>query len=259
MRDGRHAFVTGAGSGIGKAIALRLAAEGYRLTLAGRRQQAIDAVAEQIAANGGGVLALGDLDVTDDSAVKGGIAKAQARFGDIAVLVNAAGAAPSAPFEKITPAQWRQVLAVNLDGVFIVSQAALPSLKRAGGGRIVNIASTAGLTGYAYVAAYCAAKHGVVGLTRALALELASSDVTVNAVCPGFTDTPLIDDAIATIVAKTGRSPEQARAGLAASNPQGRLVTVDEVAHTVMWLVSEGATAITGQAIAVAGGEVLAG
>lgn len=140
-----------------------------------------------------------------------------------------------------------------------MTQAALASVRRAGNGRIVNVASTAGLTGYSYVSAYCASKHGVVGLTRALALELARTDVTVNAVCPGFTDTPLIDGALETISEKTGRSREEARASLARSNPQGRLVTPDEVAHTVSWLVSEKATAITGQAIPVAGGEVLGG
>ncbi|NYU01063.1 SDR family oxidoreductase, partial len=146
-----------------------------------------------------------------------------------------------------------------LTGTFLVTQAALASVRRAGNGRIVNVASTAGLTGYAYVSAYCASKHGVVGMTRALALELARTDVTVNAVCPGFTDTPLLDNAVETITGKTGRSTEEARATLARANPQGRLVTPQEVADTVLWLASERATAITGQAIAVAGGEVLGG
>jgi len=173
------------------------------------------------------------------------------------VLVNCAGEAPSAPFEKTDFALWQRVLSINLTGVYIVTQAALPSVRRAGKGRIVNVASTAGLTGYAYVSAYCASKHGVIGLTRALALELARTDVTINAVCPGFTDTPLIDGALDTITEKTGRSREEARASLARSNPQGRLVSPAEVAHTVSWLVSEGASAITGQAIAVAGGEIL--
>jgi len=140
-----------------------------------------------------------------------------------------------------------------------VTQAALASIKRAGKGRIVNVASTAGLTGYPYVSAYCASKHGVVGMTRALALELARTDVTVNAVCPGFTDTPLLDGAVETITGKTGRSADEARAALARANPQGRLVTPEEVADTVLWLASEKATAITGQAIPVAGGEVLGG
>lgn len=253
----RHAFVTGAGSGIGKAIALALAAEGHSVSLAGRRAGPLETVRDEIRAAGGEAFVHDGFDVTDAAAVERGISAAIAAAGDIAVLVNCAGEAPSAPFEKTDFALWQRVLSINLTGVYIVTQAALPSVRRAGKGRVVNVASTAGLTGYAYVSAYCASKHGVIGLTRALALELARTDVTVNAVCPGFTDTPLIDNALDTISEKTGRSREEARASLARSNPQGRLVSPAEVAHTVSWLVSEGASAITGQAIAVAGGEIL--
>lgn len=253
----RHAFVTGAGSGIGKAIALALAAEGHTVSLAGRRAGPLETVRDEIRAAGGGAFVHDGFDVTDATAVERGIAAAIASAGEIAVLVNCAGEAPSAPFEKTDFTLWQRVLSINLTGVYLVTQAALASVRRAGKGRIVNVASTAGLTGYAYVSAYCAAKHGVIGLTRALALELARTDVTVNAVCPGFTDTPLIDNALDTITEKTGRSREEARASLARSNPQGRLVSPAEVAHTVSWLVSEGASAITGQAIAVAGGEIL--
>jgi NAD(P)-dependent dehydrogenase (short-subunit alcohol dehydrogenase family) len=174
-------------------------------------------------------------------------------------LVNCAGQAPSAPFEKTTQEIWGAALAVNLTGPMLVTQALLPSLRRAGQGRIINVASTAGLTGYPYVSAYCAAKHGLVGLTRALALELARTDVTVNAVCPGFTDTDLIKDALSTITARTGRSFEEARAALVRANPQGRLVTPEEVANAIVWLASPDAGAITGQAIPVAGGEVMGG
>lgn len=255
----RHALVTGAGSGIGKAIALALAARGHRVSLAGRRAAPLETVGNEIAAAGGEAAAIDGFDVTDKASVEAGIATATAQFGDIAVLVNCAGEAPSAPFEKTDPALWARVIGINLTGVYLVTHAALASVRRAGKGRIVNVASTAGLTGYAYVSAYCASKHGVVGLTRALALELARSDVTVNAVCPGFTDTPLLDGAVETITGKTGRSADEARAALARANPQGRLVTPQEVADTVLWLASEGATAITGQAIAVAGGEVLGG
>ncbi len=253
----RHALVTGAGSGIGKAIALALAADGHVVSLAGRRTAPLQAVRDEIRAAGGEAFVHDGFDVSDAASVERGIAAAIADAGDIAVLVNCAGEAPSAPFEKTDLALWQRVLSINLTGVYLVTHAALASVRRAGKGRIVNVASTAGLTGYAYVTAYCASKHGVIGLTRALALELARTDVTVNAVCPGFTDTPLLDGALETISQKTGRTREDARASLARANPQGRLVTPGEVAHTVSWLVSEKATAITGQAIAVAGGEVL--
>ena len=253
----RHAFVTGAGSGIGKAIALALAGSGHAVSLAGRRAAPLEAVCDEIHASGGKAFVHDGFDVTDAEAVERGIAAAIEAAGEIAVLVNCAGEAPSAPFEKTDLALWQRVLSINLTGVYLVTQAALASVRRAGNGRIVNVASTAGLTGYPYVSAYCASKHGVIGLTRALALELARTDVTVNAVCPGFTDTPLIDGALETISRKTGRSREEARASLARSNPQGRLVTPGEVADAVSWLVSQGAGAITGQAIAVAGGEIL--
>ncbi|MCV3243410.1 NAD(P)-dependent dehydrogenase (short-subunit alcohol dehydrogenase family) [Mesorhizobium robiniae] len=255
----RHALVTGAGSGIGKAVALALAAKGHRVSLAGRRAAPLEAVGDEVSAAGGEAFVVAGFDVTDQASVEAGIAEAVGRLGDIAVLVNCAGEAPSAPFEKTGLETWNRVIGINLTGTYLVTQAALPSLKRAGKGRIVNVASTAGLTGYAYVTAYCASKHGVVGLTRALALELARTDVTVNAVCPGFTDTPLLDGAVETITGKTGRSAEDARATLARSNPQGRLVTPQQVAHTVLWLASQEATSITGQAIPVAGGEIMVG
>jgi NAD(P)-dependent dehydrogenase (short-subunit alcohol dehydrogenase family) len=255
----RHAFVTGAGTGIGEAIALRLAVAGHAVSLAGRRPAPLDAVASEIRASGGAALALAQFDVTDPAVVARGIADAVDHFGDIAILINCAGEAPSAPFAKTGLALWNRVLAINLTGVFVVTQAALPSIKRAGKGRIVNISSTAGLTGYSYVSAYCASKHGVIGLTRALALELAASDITVNAICPGFTETPLLDGAIENITAKTGLASEEARAALARSNPQGRLVTPIEVADAVAWVVSDGASAITGQSIPVAGGEIMVG
>jgi NAD(P)-dependent dehydrogenase (short-subunit alcohol dehydrogenase family) len=254
-----HAFVTGAGTGIGRAVALALAKRGVVVTLAGRRSAPLAAVQAEIAAAGGVSAALREFDVCDEAVVAAGVGRAVHERGDISILVNCAGEAPSAPFEKTDLALWTHILNVNLTGAFLVANAALPSLRRQGLGRIVNIASTAGLIGYPYVTAYCAAKHGVVGLTRALALELARTSVTVNAVCPGFADTPLLDEAVETITRKTGRSREEARATLTRANPQGRLVTPEEVADAVLWLVSPGASAVTGQAIPIAGGEVLGG
>jgi len=196
--------------------------------------------------------------VTNPDAIGRGIRLARGRFGPVSILVNNAGEAPSASFEKTDLALWERVISIDLTGVFHVTRAVLPDLKQHGtGARLINVASTAGLTGYSYVSAYCAAKHGVVGLTRALALEFARSGLTVNAVCPGFTETPLIDRAVETIVARTGRDRASARAELAKSNPQGRLVTPTEVADAVLWLASPGASSINGQAIAVAGGEVM--
>ena len=256
--SGRHALVTGAGSGIGASVARALADAGARVSLAGRRREPLEAVAASLPK--GASFVVDGFDVTDGDAIGRGLDRARAAYGPISILVNNAGAAPSASFERTGAELWAHVLAVDLTGVYNVTHAALPDLKRHGSGaRLINVASTAGLTGYAYVAAYCAAKHGVVGLTRALALELARSGVTANAVCPGFTETPLIDRAVATIVAKTGRTIDAAKAELARANPQGRLVRPEEVADAVLWLASPAAASINGQAIVVAGGEVMAG
>ena len=247
--EGKHAVVTGAGRGIGLAIAGALQAQGARVTLMARDAAALEAAAAGL----GGGTGWQAIDVADAASV----GAAFARAGRVDILVNNAGQASSAPFMKTDDALWQRMLDVNLSGAYHCIQAALPGMLDAGWGRIVNVASTAGLTGYRYVAAYCAAKHGLVGLTRALALELAAKGVTVNAVCPGYTETDIVQEAVANIVRKTGRSEEQARAELAAGNPQGRLVRPEEVAHAVAMLCLPAAAAMNGQSIAVAGGEVM--
>lgn len=247
-----HALVTGGGTGIGAAIARTLADEGASLTLVGRRAERLEETAGTLA----GPVHCASADVTDRAQVEAAFASARVANGPVTILVNNAGAAETERFEAVTAEAWRRTLAVNLDALFHCCQAALPDLLAADAGRIVTIASTAGLKGYAYTAPYVAAKHGAIGLTRALAAELAKTRLTVNAVCPGFTDTAIVADAVNNLRDKTGRSESEARAALARFNPQGRLVTPDEVAGAVLWLCLAESQSINGQAIAVAGGEV---
>jgi NAD(P)-dependent dehydrogenase (short-subunit alcohol dehydrogenase family) len=250
--EGRHAVVTGGGRGIGAAVASALSAAGARVTLMGRSETPLRERAATLP-----IAQAVRCDVTDEAGVAAAFAEAAGSFGPVTVLVNNAGAAASAPFLRTSLELLRGMLEVNLVGTFLCSRAALPDMLEAGFGRIVNVASIAGLKGAAYVSAYCAAKHGVIGLTRALALETATKGITVNAVCPSYTDTAMAQQAIANIVAKTGRSAAEAEAELVRKNPQGRLVRPEEVAATVAWLCAPGTEAITGQAIAIAGGEVM--
>ncbi|WP_453962565.1 SDR family NAD(P)-dependent oxidoreductase [Amorphus suaedae] len=245
-------MITGGGTGIGAAIASLLKSDGSRISLLGRRRDALDETAEAI----GGATVV-PADVTDSEAVDVAFAAAVEANGPVDILVNSAGIAITAPFLKTDIDVLRKIWRVNVEGAFTCTQAALPPMLKAGFGRVVNVASTAGLKGYAYTSAYTMSKHAVIGMTRSLALETAGRGVTVNAVCPGFTDTDLTADSVDKIMATTGRSADEARAALAQTNPLKRLIRPEEVADAVRWLVGPAAGAITGQSIIVAGGEIM--
>ncbi|MEQ1951068.1 SDR family NAD(P)-dependent oxidoreductase [Mesorhizobium sp. CN2-181] len=250
MTPFRHALVTGGGSGVGRAIALALANDGVDVTICGRREAQLEAVAAE-SERIHGIAA----DVTDEASMQALHAKAEATRGPFDIVVANAGMASSAPAQKVSLADWQQTLAVNLTGAFLTVKPALGAMAKRKQGRIIFVASTAGLKGYGYVAPYVAAKHGVVGLMRALAAENTKTGVTVNAVCPGFVETDMLEESVRRIVEKTGRSVEDARKSLAATNPQNRFIQPDEVAAAVLWLCSDAARSITGQTISVSGGE----
>jgi NAD(P)-dependent dehydrogenase (short-subunit alcohol dehydrogenase family) len=258
----RHVWITGAGRGIGAAVAHAFAKEGAALSLSGRNLQTLEAQAAELRKAYPHVkLHLSSMDLSDADSVMAAHRSNHSALGPVTVLVNNAGQALSQPFAKTDLQLWQHMLNVNLTGTYLCIQAALPDLlsesAKGQAARIVNIASTAGLKGFAYVSAYAAAKHGVIGLTRSLALELARKGVTVNAVCPGFTETDIVRDSIANIVAKTGQTEAQAREALVAHNPQKKMIQPDEVAQAVMWLCSDAAASVNGQSIAVDGGETM--
>ena len=256
----RHAFISGASRGIGASIANELAQSGFKLTLTGRNLKDLEDQAKTLSKLTS-VQAI-TLDLENPESVQSAVNQAIANFGAVNILINNAGQAISQPFIKTDLSLWKKMVDINLTGTYLCIAACLPSMleaaKNGESGRIINIASTAGLIGYPYVSAYTAAKHGVVGLTKSLALELASKNITVNAVCPGYTETDIVRDAINNIVSKTGKSEAEAKAALAASNPQGRLVQPIEVAQTVSWLCASHSGSINGQTIAIDGGETAA-
>jgi 2-hydroxycyclohexanecarboxyl-CoA dehydrogenase len=246
-----HALISGGGRGIGAACAHELDAIGARVTLLGRDRGALEKMRAQLRD-----AVVVSADVTDGAAIAAAVAEARAAAGPITILINNAGVAESAPFLRMEQASWSRMFTVNVDGVANLCRAVLPDMLSAGWGRIVNIASTAGLRGYAYVSGYCASKHAVVGLTRALAVEFVQKGITVNAVCPGYVETEMLTRSLQNIVDKTGCTIEEAAAQLRSVNPQRRFIQPAEIARTVRWLCLPGAESVTGQAIALAGGEI---
>lgn len=266
----RTAIVTGAGRGIGLAIAQTLAEAGAQVVLLGRDlprlqqaaaslplSQPLSEPTSQPTSDPNRAHLCLAVDIADESAVLRAFETIRAACPRVDILINNAGQAESAPLARTDSALWQRMLGVNLNGSFYCSRAVIGAMLKQDYARIINVASTAGLVGYAYVSAYCAAKHGVIGLTRSMALEAAGTSLTVNAVCPGYTETDMVSDAVRNIAAKTGRSEQDARASLSANNPQGRLITPQEVAQTVLWLCQPHAASITGQAISISGGEVM--
>lgn len=253
---GRIAWVTGASRGIGKAIAHSLAEAGALVALGMRDPTAAEPWLEALRQGGGRAEAF-RLDVTGVDSIANCLGEIEARLGPVDILVNNAGIAHSAPFHQTSVDELRHVLEVNLVGTFVTTKAVLPSMIERGWGRLIQIASTAGLTGYRYTAAYAASKHAVIGLTRSLALEVADKGITANAVCPGWTATDMLEDSAARIAEATGRSHDDARSRLARMNPLGRVLQPEEIARMVVFLADPASSGITGQTFNVDGGEVL--
>lgn len=253
MTSPRCAVITGGGRGIGAATARALARTGTRVLVASRHVDEVEDVAADIRASGSQAWAT-PCDVADAASVAALATTARERLGDVDILVNNAGTASSAPFHRTTLEEWQRLLAVNATGTFLCTQALLPGMLQRGWGRVVNVASVAGLEGAKYIAAYCAAKHAVVGFTRAMARETAGSGVTVNAVCPGYVDTPMTEATLRNVAQRLGQSREEALAAILAHSGQPRLVTAEEVAATIVALCNEEAGALTGQTLVLDAG-----
>lgn len=250
MLEGRRAVITGGGTGIGLACAADLARHGVKTLLMGRNLERLEAAAREI----DGARAI-QVDVTDDASVSAAFERAY-EDGSIDILVNNAGIAAASAFHKTSMEHWREIQAVNVEGLVRCTQAVIDEMRKADYARIINIASIAGLRGGAYMSPYVASKHAVVGLTKSLSLEYAKNALTVNAVCPGYVDTAIVENSVRNIMEKTGRSREDALAELTKNNPQGRLIQPEEVAETVTWLCSPRSSSICGQAITIAGGAI---
>jgi len=253
---GKTAIITGGGRGIGEAIALALATEGCSVIVSGRTAAPLERVAGQIHNHGREALAV-VCDVSEPSSVEALFERAQQLWDRLDILVNNAGQSHSELLVRLSLETWNRILSINLTGTFLCSRAALRWMLPRKSGRIINIASTAAKIGFRYAGAYAAAKHGVLGLTRSMALETATSGITVNAVCPGWVETEMVQSAVDNITAKTKMSPEQVREYLAKESPQNRIFRPEEIAFATVWLASEEAQAITGQAINVCGGQVM--